>query len=224
MDLPDGSAVFNGDATFCPRAPLNGNRAGSALSLESKNLPGYYLRHLNFAAWIARPDGTPLFNADASFLPVSPRKALTTGATVNLEPATWPGYRVRHANFLGFISAINSNSSAVEQNGSAWIVQPGLANPACQSFESRDWPGYFLRHLNFRVRMDPRNGSAQFNQDATFCPRPANDGRAGGQAVSFESANLPGHFLLHRNFELFIGPNDGTAIYRTDTTFVPSNP
>lgn len=224
MDPPDGSANFNADATYCPRAPLNGRAAGGAVSLESKSWPGYYLQHANFAMYIAPNNGTALFAGDATFLPVNPRKAMAVGASVNLEPAAWPGYRVRHANFMGYISPINTSSSVVDQNGSAWLVRPGLANAACQSFESRDWPGYYLRHQNLRMRMDPRDGAALFDQDATFCPRPANDGRLGGQAVSLESLNYPGHFMLHRNFEMFIAPNDGSPIFRTDSTFVPGTP
>lgn len=224
MDPPDGSANFNADATFCPRAPLNGRPAGGAVSLESKNWPGYFLHHANFAMYIVANNGSALFAGDATFLPVVPRKAMATGASVSLEPSTWPGYRVRHANFLGYISAINGASTPIEQNTSAWFVRPGLANAACQSFESRDWPGYYLRHQLLRVRMDPRNGSALFDQDATFCPRAPLTGRQGAQSVSLESLNYPGHYLRHANFELYIATDDGSQYFKGDATFVPGAP
>ena len=222
MDLPDGSAAFNGDATFCPRAPLNGRATGGAVSLESKNYPGYFLRHANFVMGIAPNDGTALFSGDATFLPVNPNKAMNAGNTVNLEPSTQPGYRVLHANFLGYIGAVNATSAPAVQNQTAWQVRPGLGNPACLSLESSDWPGHYLRHQNLRVVMNARDNSALFDQDATFCPRPPTDGRLGGQALSLESLNLPGSFLQHRNYELFVGRNDGSEFFKATTTFTPS--
>jgi hypothetical protein len=224
MDPPDGSPNFNADATYCPRAPLNGQAFGGAVSLESKSWPGYFLHHANFAMYITQNNGTPQFAGDATFRPVNPRKAMAAGASVNLEPSNFPGYRVRHANFLGFISPINATSPPAEQNTSAWFVRPGLGNAACQSFESRDWPGYYLRHQFLRVRMDARDGSALFDQDATFCPRAPLTGRLGGQSVSLEALNLPGYFLRHFNFELSVAPVDASELSKANATFVPSAP
>jgi hypothetical protein len=220
MQPRDGTALFNGDATFCARAPLNGQRAGGAVSLESKNNPGHYLRHVYREMSVALNPGTAQFAADATFLPVNPRKPLSAGGAVSLQPSTWPGFRVRHAGFQGFIAAINAASPAGDLNTSAWMVRPGLADAACHSFESRDWPGHYLRHENFRIGMAPRSGGV-FDGNATFCPRAPLTGLPGSQAVSLEALSAPGHFILHRNFELWIAPDNGTEGFKTDATFVP---
>ena len=39
--------------------------------------------------------------------------------------------------------------------------------------------------------------------------------------MSFESVNLPGHFLRHRNFELWVEPHDGSLLFINDATFRP---
>ena len=224
LQAADATATFKGDATFCARPPANGQGSGGALSLESKSNPGLFIRHSYASLILSRNDGSPLFKADATFLPINPRPGLNAGAQVALEPATWPGYRVRHANFLGYITPVTPASPAVDQLGSTWAARPGLANGACWSFESKDWPGYFLRHQNYRVRMDPRDNTAVFDQTATFCARAPLTGQPGGTAVSLES-NMPGHYLVHRNFELFIATDDGTsATFKTDATFVPGTP
>ena len=37
--------------------------------------------------------------------------------------------------------------------------------------------------------------------------------------VSFEAVNVPGHFIRHQNFELWIAPNDGSNLFQEDATF-----
>jgi hypothetical protein len=59
----DGSALFQGDATFCERP---GSVAGS-VSLESSNYPGHFLRHRGNALWVDESNGTAAFAADSSF-------------------------------------------------------------------------------------------------------------------------------------------------------------
>ncbi|MBB4743001.1 RNA polymerase sigma factor (sigma-70 family) [Actinoplanes octamycinicus] len=64
LNPSDGSALFRGDATFCPQA---GQPAGSVL-LESSNYPGWFLRHRGDELWVDQFDGSPGFRADGSFL------------------------------------------------------------------------------------------------------------------------------------------------------------
>jgi RNA polymerase sigma factor (sigma-70 family) len=59
----DGSALFRGDATFCVRL---GAVAGS-VTLESKNYPGWFLRHRGDEVWVDQSTETPAFAADSSF-------------------------------------------------------------------------------------------------------------------------------------------------------------
>jgi galactose oxidase len=61
------NAAYRMDATFCGRLPLSGSTASSALSLESRNYPGYFIRHKNFELWVERFDGTSGNGADATF-------------------------------------------------------------------------------------------------------------------------------------------------------------
>jgi hypothetical protein len=64
----DGSATFANDATFCARTGL----AGTGVSFESYNYPGFYLRHSNYALRIDPADGSAGFTGDASFTATSP--------------------------------------------------------------------------------------------------------------------------------------------------------
>jgi RNA polymerase sigma factor (sigma-70 family) len=59
----DGTPLFRGDATFCVRL---GAVAGS-VSLESKNYPGWFLRHRGDEVWVDQSNATPAFAEDSSF-------------------------------------------------------------------------------------------------------------------------------------------------------------
>lgn len=61
---PDqGTELFRGDATFCPRA----GTSPSVTSLEASNYPGWFLRHRDGQLWVDQADGTAAFRADSSF-------------------------------------------------------------------------------------------------------------------------------------------------------------
>ncbi|AEV83899.1 alpha-L-arabinofuranosidase [Actinoplanes sp. SE50] len=64
LNADDGTALFRGDATFCPGA---GQAAGS-ITLESSNYPGWFLRHRGDELWVDQFDGSAAFRADGSFL------------------------------------------------------------------------------------------------------------------------------------------------------------
>ena len=59
----DNTAVFAADATFCVREGLS----GAGTSLESKNLPGRYLRHINSEVFIANNSGANPWDNPANF-------------------------------------------------------------------------------------------------------------------------------------------------------------
>jgi len=44
-------------------------------------------------------------------------------------------------------------------------------------------------------------------------------GLAGSGTVSLESANFPGYYLRHRNHEVWVERNDGSATFRADASF-----
>lgn len=69
LDTYDASALFQKDATFCPRA---GSTPGS-VSLESYNYPGRYLRHRDdLQLWLDPAQDTAAYRASRSFVLAEP--------------------------------------------------------------------------------------------------------------------------------------------------------
>jgi RNA polymerase sigma factor (sigma-70 family) len=62
-DDDDGTELFRGDATFCPRP---GPVAGTT-SWESHNYPGWFLRHVGDVMWVDMSDGSAAFRDDSAF-------------------------------------------------------------------------------------------------------------------------------------------------------------
>ena len=58
--------------------------------------------------------------------------------------------------------------------------------------------------------------SATDKADATWI---VHAGLADSSCLSFESANDPGRYLRHYNFELYLNPNDGSSQFAQDATF-----
>ncbi|MFD8494623.1 AbfB domain-containing protein [Amycolatopsis sp. NPDC059657] len=81
LHASDGSDQFKKDATWCPKAGLT----GSGVSLESKALPGRFLRHINGSLWAANDSGAnwwdgnlDVYKADATWNVVDPDPNITT--------------------------------------------------------------------------------------------------------------------------------------------------
>jgi Alpha-L-arabinofuranosidase B (ABFB) domain len=153
--------------------------------------------------------------ATSPAVPVAADTPLTVGTRVGLAPVTKPGYRVRHRDFIGRIDPIGPGSVALDRADSTFTVRSGLANSRCVSFESVNYPGYFLRHQNFQIHLQPRDGTALFAADATFCPVTG----LSGQHTSFRSVNYPSRYLRHRDDQLYLDPADGTAATGAAMTF-----
>ena len=66
------------------------------------------------------------------------------------------------------------------------------------------------------MKIAPRPNDGLFRKDATICVR---TGLANSEARSFESLNLPGYYIRHTNFELWIARADGTARFKKDATY-----
>ena len=135
-----------------------------------------------------------------------------SGTIVRLQSFNFPGLFIRHRNFLGEITRINSN---LDRNDAAFRMVPGLANSNFVSFESVNYPGYYLRHQNFRIILSRGSNNDLFKKDATFRRVP---GLANSPMVSFESFNYPGYYIRHRNFHLFL-ERGNTDLFRKDATF-----
>ncbi|MEV4168769.1 family 43 glycosylhydrolase [Nonomuraea sp. NPDC049709] len=79
---------------------------------------------------------------------------------------------------------------------------------------SYDTPGAAVRHWDYRARLEADVtplADSQFRLVA---------GLSGTGTVSLESANFPGYFLRHRNFEAWVQQRDGSGLFDADASFV----
>ncbi|GAB2622185.1 hypothetical protein Aab01nite_76580 [Paractinoplanes abujensis] len=79
---------------------------------------------------------------------------------------------------------------------------------------SHNAPDRYIRHWEFRARLDP---DVTVLADSQFRIVP---GLAGNGSVSLESTNYPGYYLRHRNNEAWVDRSDGSALFRSDASFV----
>lgn len=119
---------------------------------------------------------------------------------------------------LGVTTNVTAASTDATKRSTSWKVVAGLADSTCYSFENILNPGQYLRHSGFRLRTDPSDGSALFNNDATFCGRKALDPVGG---ISLESKNLAGYYIRHRNSELWLDPLQNTTLFKQDASWIP---
>ncbi len=155
---------------------------------------------------------------------------LTVGARVSLKATTacCTGDYLRHsADSTVAISPLGTSSSAADRTDATWIVRSGLANSACLTFESAAAPGQYLRHYGFQLHTAASDGTALFNQDATFCPQAGHS----GQGFSFQSANYPNRFIRHYAYTGYVagdgvGGNtwDNAASWSEDTSWLAATP
>jgi hypothetical protein len=116
-----GNQVDREDATFILRPALNGN--ADAVSFESVNYPGLFLRHQDFRLKLSKNDNSPLFKDDASFFK---RAALAGGAaTASFEASKYPGFYIRHRDFHLWLEK-NDPPSDIFKKDATFIIEPGL--------------------------------------------------------------------------------------------------
>ncbi|HET9642061.1 MAG TPA: endo-1,4-beta-xylanase [Burkholderiaceae bacterium] len=160
--------------------------------------PAYYALQAGFGS--SSPSSMP-----------SPTPApVTVSAIHRMQSYNFPGMYLRHQNFR---ARIDANVSLVEDM--QFRVAAGLAGSDTISFESVNFPGWYLRQRNGEVWLDPKDGSASFNADATWYRRA---GLANGGWSSYESYNDPGQFMRHYNFQMIVGPVSN-ALQQADATF-----
>lgn len=82
--------------------------------------------------------------------------------------------------------------------------------------------GDYVRHgdsdNNVTIAAVTSSSSATEKGDATWIVRA---GLADSACVTFESANKPGHYLRHYNYQLQLATQDGTTVFTQDATFCP---
>lgn len=127
---------------------------------------------------------------------------------------------IMHGDYLGFSKPARSLSA--KMNGT-WEVVSGLASKGLVSIRSPNVRNFFLAHGGYRIRLQPYQDSVQFKQNATFRRHPGLFGR--GRGASFESVNLPNHYIRRRaNGELWLDKNDGSVKFKKEATFFESKP
>ncbi|MEU4877560.1 family 43 glycosylhydrolase [Streptomyces sp. NPDC021608] len=82
-----------------------------------------------------------------------------------------------------------------------------------QRFSSYNFADRFIRHREYRARIE---ADVTPLADSQF--RVAS-GLTGTGTVSLEAADFPGHYLRHRNGEVWLEKNDGSAAFAADASF-----
>jgi|GEM_PF-5925803 len=126
---------------------------------------------------------------------------------------TTPNYTnrvLRHYESLARTDVIGASEA-----DASFRVVPGLADASCYSLQSKNYPDRYLRHSASRIRIDPRDNTRLFDEDATWCTRPG----LSGQGVSLESFNLPGRYMRHANSEVWLAQKGGSLPSDTATSF-----
>lgn len=86
---------------------------------------------------------------------------------------------------------------------------------ANHSFQSFNYPKYYIRHRDFLGYITEISSELD-KKDSTF---KIVSGLADTDAISFESINYPGYYLRHQNFRLKLQKDDGSELFRLDSTF-----
>jgi hypothetical protein len=139
------------------------------------------------------------------YMPVTSTNLGSTGNFRIRSDDSLGGTRKRHGSIL--------NLTAAEQDRVLGRWGASVPVNRIQSYNNQD---RYVRHVHYDARIDVHVSPPQ---DAQFRLVPGLAGASG--TVSFESVNLPGHYLRHYGFDLMLAPYDGTAIFSADATFRP---
>jgi hypothetical protein len=123
---------------------------------------------------------------------------------------------IRHAYSLGRISEIKVE---LDSRDARFKTVPGLDGSGCVSFLSTNIRNHYLRHSNFRIILSPFSNDALFKKDATFCMESGLRRVGHEDSVTFRSFNFPDRVIRHRNFELWLDPEENTPLFRSDASF-----
>jgi hypothetical protein len=149
-------------------------------------------------------------------------QAFTQGKLVSLQSFNFTDHYIGCKQEDGRMYPLNEQE---DREFTTWRLVPGLADKSLVSFLSPLVDDSYFRHFNFMIKLNPRSLESLFMNDATFRQVPGLAKPNDPAFVSFESYNYPNHFIRHKNFILYIDPNDGSDLYKQDATFriVPPN-
>jgi hypothetical protein len=139
----------------------------------------------------------------------TPSASAAAGDIVSFECYGYSGYYICHSDFTGIVS---DNPAPVYDM--YFVERSGLAGSGV-SYESVNYPGYYLRHEGFVLYLEQSDGTALFNQDATFVKV---SGLANSGYTSLQSYNYPTYYIRHQNYSLVL-TTISTDLDRSDATF-----
>jgi len=157
-------------------------------------------------------------SAGAHPTPVPPAsRAATAGATGTRAAAT--------ATPSATVTAVPSvTATATSPAPSPTPTAPGLTPGSVISIRATTacCTTFYIRHDDSDNRVVitqiTSGSSAAAKADATWIVQA---GLADSSCISFESANDPGQYLRHYDFELYLDPDDGSGQFADDATFCP---
>jgi hypothetical protein len=131
---------------------------------ESTNVPGYFIRHRNFAGELTEKDGAL---DDFAFTLVR-RGAQNRMA---FRSVNFPDRYLRHRDLRVWLEGPSYDGDAQFAADSTFFLVRGLADPDGMSFRASNAAEGYLRHRDFHLWVEAPAagpGDQQFRRDATF--------------------------------------------------------
>ncbi len=197
------------DAAFRVRPGL----AGACVSFESRNFPGFYLRHENSRVKLMQFVNTTLYRADATFCERPALSGAQNGfvsfSSYNF-PEAYLRIRLNQELWVEPITGVLDPTLATFGVTYARPSMPALVRGQTYALQSYNYADRYVRLGTGSVRIEK----------GLFRWRVVN-GLANAGCVSLESVATPGEYLRLAFGRVVQHANDGTAIFRSDATFCP---
>ena len=120
IDKYEDSEIYKLDSQFEVVRALLTKRNVTTISLRSINYPEYYIRHYGYKCYIGKNDGSRLFRADATWIPVR-GLADKSNLGVSFESRNYRGYYMRHYGYELRIDKMNN--SQLFRNDATWYFE-----------------------------------------------------------------------------------------------------
>lgn len=118
------------------------------------------------------------------------------------------------------LQKVTASSDIRVKNRASITIMPGLADAQHVSLVASVPSGaYIVAYSNGTVRTAFNDGTNAFRQAATF----KKVAGLSGQGYSFESIAKPGFYLRHSGFKMIVSKNDGSALFKKDASFKPTD-
>jgi hypothetical protein len=136
---------------------------------------------------------------------------------VSLQSVNYNNRYVRHINFLGELTPIQS-----DQDRQDATFNLKAYNETVQLVPI-NFPNFVLRHQEFRIKITevtPSDNPGLLVADSTFLLTPSASGR--GATLMFRSSNFKDRFIRHLNFDLWLETPDNE--HESDAIFLITDP